>query len=129
MEGLAAIRTDPRQPLSNGRDAARFITSKGWIQDPIIAVEDFSAVPIIGYLGVRRWGWFTIWDQKRREPSDMLSALEDAVQFGPAATLIVSADARVDPLLLHKFGFDQVLRLHAAAEPKENYTIDRRRTS
>jgi hypothetical protein len=136
LEGLAAIRNDLSQPLSSGRDAARFIAAHDWVHDPIIALDDFGAVPIVGYLGIdhayyangRRWGSFTIWDQRRLQPIDLQSVLTDAIQFGPTATLIVGAHTTVDPAVLRQFGFVEVVRLDRAAVPRENYTLYRRTT-
>jgi len=134
VQGVVAIERDLRQPLSSGRAAAQFIVAQGWVHDPIIAVEDLGAVPIIGYLGVdkayfangRRWGSFTVWDQKRLEPIDMNLVMEDSTRFGPAATLIVAADTTVDPALLSRYGFNLVLQLDGAVLPQENYGIYRR---
>jgi hypothetical protein len=134
VEGIAAIRSDLHRPVSNGRAAAQFIVAQGWIHDPIVASEDISTVPIIGYLGVdkayyangRRWGSFTVWDQKRLEPTDMNVVMEDTATFGPATTLIVSAATAVDPDLLRRYGFSEVLQLKGAVFWNENYVLYRR---
>jgi hypothetical protein len=134
VEGAAAIQRDLRQPLSNGRAAAQFIGAQGWLNDPLIAAEDITAVPIIGYLGVdkaffangQRWGSFTVWDQTRLQPTDMTIVMNDSIRFGPAATLIVSADTSVDQALLRRYGFSEVLQLDGAAVARENYVIYRR---
>jgi hypothetical protein len=136
-QGIAAIVRDLRQPLSSGRAVAQFIAAQGWAHDPMIAVKDFGAAPIIGYLGAdqaywangRRWGSFTVWDQRRLEPTDMASVMEDSIQFGPAATLIVATDNMVDPALLSRYGFREVMQFHAAVQPTENYDIYRRTTT
>jgi len=133
-QGIAAIERDLHQPLSSGRAVAEYLATQRWVDDPIIAVEDIGAVPIIGYLGVqkayyangRRWGSFTVWDQKRLEPTDMKSVLEDSVAFGPAATLLVAADTTVDPTLASQYGFREVKQFDAAVLPEENYRIYRR---
>jgi len=134
LAGVVALRGELQQPLSRGRDAARFIVAKGWASDPIIGMHDFRTGPIIGYLGVdrayyangRRWGSFTVWDRQRLQPVDVQRVLEDTVAFGPAATLIVAAGTEVSPALLHGHGFDEVARFDGAKVPEENYTIYRR---
>jgi hypothetical protein len=136
VQGCVAIGRDLRQPLSSGRAAARYIAAQGWEHDPMIAVEDIGAVPIIGYLGVdkayyangRRWGSFTVWDQRRLEPTDMQAVMQDCVHFGPAATLIVAADTTVDAALLSRYGFREVMQFNGAVLPEENYGIYRRQT-
>jgi hypothetical protein len=135
-QGIAAIGRDLDQPLSSGRAVAEYLASQGWVHDPIIAVTDIGAVPIIGYLGVekayfangRRWGSFTVWDQKRLEPTDMTSVMEDSVAFGPAATLLVAADTNVDSTLTSQYGFREVKQIDAAVLPEENFRIYRRST-
>jgi hypothetical protein len=134
LAGVVAVRGELQQPLSRGRDVARFIVAQGWARDPIVGVDDFRTVPIIGYLGVdrayyangQRWGSFTVWDRQRLQPVDMRRVLADTVAFGPAATLIVAAGTEVDPALLHGNGFDEVARFDGAKVPEENYTIYRR---
>ncbi len=137
VQGVAAIGRDLRQPLSNGRAAAQFIRAQGWLNDPLIATEDNTAAPIIGYLGVdkaffangRRWGSFTVWDQRRLQPTDMSIVMQDTLRFGPAATLIVSVDTSVDPALLRQYGFSEVMHTNGAALPEEDYVIYRRSTT
>jgi len=134
--GVKAVWTDLRQPLSRGRDVARFIVEKGWARDPVVGALDYTTAPIVGYLGIdrayylnaRRWGSFGIWDKRRLEPVDMEQALASATQFAPNATLVISPGIDVDPAILRKFDFVEVAEFSGAVEPFENYTIYRRPT-
>jgi hypothetical protein len=131
--GILAIAGDLRQPLSSSRDAARYIAAQGWAGDPIIGTQDDLTSPIVGYLGARRayyangrrWGSFTIWDQRRLQPVDLQKVLEDAQHFGPFITFIADADAPVDSELLSQYGFEQVASFNGAADARENYSIYR----
>jgi hypothetical protein len=131
--GILAIAGDLRQPLSSSRDVAQFIAARGWSGDPIIGTQDNLTSPIVGYLGAerayyangRRWGSFTIWDQRRLQPVDLQAVLEDAQRFGPFVTFIADADAPVDAALLSRYGFEEVASFNGAADSKENYSLYR----
>jgi len=133
--GLKAAWDDMHRPLSNGREVARFIASNGWASDPIVGIADNTVSTVVGYLGAnriyyangRRWGSFVKWDKSRAEPVDMDAVLGDIPQPLRGATLIVSADTRVDPAILTKHRFSEVAQFKGAAWDDENYTIYRRR--
>jgi len=134
LYGLQAVRADMLHPLSNGRAVARYIRDHGWANEPIIGFPDKVMSPIAGYLGVdrmyygnaQRWGSFTFWDQRRREPVDTNKFLQNAAALGPRETLIVSVLSPIDPQALSHYGFDRVSRFIGARTPDENYDLYRR---
>jgi hypothetical protein len=130
--GVRGIWTDLHRPLSSGREVAHFIAAQGWAADPIIGFPDYTTVTIVGYLGVeqvyypqgRRWGSFTIWDQRRRAKlMDFDQTIAEIGHSGSAATWIYGA-ADDDPELERKYGFVGVAKFSGATI--ENYIVYRR---
>lgn len=132
--GVRILSTEWRQPLSNGRNVAAFIADKGWAGDPLVAIPDFFAAPVIGYLGIRRayylnggrWGSFTVWDQARLERIDVDQAIAVAAPAGEAMTWVVDLGAAAEqmgPVLVAR-GFTEAARFTGARE--ENYVLYRR---
>jgi hypothetical protein len=133
IAGVRAVWLDLHHPLSRGRDVARFIETQGWAADPIISgIPDFATVTVVGYLGVerayylegRRWGSFTIWDQRRLHPVNVDQALAETTPLVPTATWIADP-ANSDPALLRKYGFVEVAQFSGAT--MENYAVYRRK--
>jgi hypothetical protein len=133
--GLKAIWTDLSQPpLSSGRDVARFLAANGWAKDPMIGLLDYTTVSIVGYLSIksayyangRRWGSFTIWDQRRWQPVDLDRVAADSEAFGPAVTWIWSVATPVDRVFLASHGFLEVGEFLGARVPEENFIVFRR---
>jgi hypothetical protein len=132
--GLVAVQRDLRQPLSSGRDVARFIVNRGWERDPVIGMLDYTTTTVVGYLGIdrayyvnaRRWGSFTVWDKQREQKSGIAGVLDAIVRMGPEETLVASDDTGVSPTILRSYGFLPVAQFEAASVPDENYTVYRR---
>jgi hypothetical protein len=132
--GLNALRSDYQHELSRSRDVADFIAERGWSRQPLIGAPDFMIAPIIGYLGAEqayflngaRWGSFTVWDQKRREPVSPDQLVDAIERFGPDATWVVSPESGLDPEMLRRVGLVEAANLTGASSV-ENYTIYRPR--
>ncbi len=132
--GVRVLSTEWRKPLSNGRNVAAFIADKGWTGDPLVAIPDFFATPVIGYLGIGRayyldggrWGSFTVWDQARLKSIDVDQAIAAVAPEGEAMTWVVglgAATERIGPVLIAR-GFAETARFTGARE--ENYVVYRR---
>ncbi len=130
--GINTYRAELSRPYSNGRAVASFVTAKGWTRNVIAALTDQTVSPVIAYLGAervyflngRRFGSFTIWDQ-RRLTRDLEGALGDLDRKERPVVLIVSL-RNDDPALFARYGYREIARFTGANRREENFVLYRR---
>ncbi len=132
VAGMIALWKDVRQPLSAGPAVARHILTKGWQNDPLIGMPDYSVSTIVGHLGIARayygnvgrWGSFVLWDRARATPRDAATTLADMDALSRPTTLVTTAP--LAPALAIRHGYREVARFDDATESSERFVLYRR---
>ena len=130
--GINTYHAELHRPYSNAREVASFIAAKGWTRNVIAALTDIKVSAVIAYLGAerfyflngRRFGSFTIWDQ-RRLTSEVEAALSDLDRKKRPVVLIVSLRSD-DPALFARHGYREVARFTGASQRDEDFVLYRR---
>jgi hypothetical protein len=117
-------------PTSNSRAAAAFIRSHGWDRQEIVALADFKAQSVLGYLNApsffyipgHRRGSFVIWNTARLGAHDRLQPGD----LAGTCPLTLIADAPLPADNAAAFGLSAVASFDGAEETHETYVLYRR---
>jgi hypothetical protein len=134
--GLAMLGREFRQPYSNSYAAASYLRAQGWDREPVAALADFRAQPVLAYLNVprfyyvpgHRWGSFVIHDRARYGPHT--DAKGDTTDFAAGdldlpCPFTLLTDRPLPEASAARFGLREAARFEGAVTD-ENYVLYRR---
>jgi hypothetical protein len=133
--GMRLLDREFRQPYSNSFATAEFIRQNGWREQPIAALADYRAMPVLAYLDLpsiyyipgHRWGSFLIWNWERLGArADVNGDMHELAQgdLGIPCPFTLLTAWTLPPDNLGAFGLREAGRFDGAATD-ENYVVYR----